>query len=162
MEPRPDDLAQLSTMASGPAGEDAKVGAERSTNLQAVEGQDQFEQATTAFSSEMPDGMAEEEAPAAPHIAPKSVSERAFEYSIPMQIQGADAGDVQVRMEGDRLSISLASILFLVKARMDSAEFEKLNSSRNAGAYISTDALRTAGFVIGFDPAKARLVMSTK
>jgi hypothetical protein len=119
------------------------------------------QQTTAGGDTAIPAAEASQVATAEPDMTRKSVSAGAVEYSIPLQIQGADAGDVQVRMEGDRLSISLASILFLVRARMDSAEFDKLNSSRNASAYISTDALRTAGFVIGFDPSKASLVMST-
>lgn len=119
------------------------------------------QQTTAGGDTTIPAAEASQVATAEPDMTRKSVSAGAVEYSIPLQIQGADAGDVKVRMEGDRLSISLASILFLVKARMDSAEFDKLNSSRNASAYISTDALRTAGFVIGFDPSKASLVMST-
>jgi hypothetical protein len=157
-----EDLTRASLNDGKRAGEEPQLHNDVPVTLQAIEAYDAVEQTMDDRSAAIEDAKAANEAPSAPHIAPNSVSARSVEYSIPMQIQGVDAGDVQLMVENDRVSISLASLLNLVKPRMDAAEFAKLNSSTNARAYISTEDLQKAGFVVGFDPTKASLIMSTK
>jgi hypothetical protein len=82
------------------------------------------------------------------------------DHSIPIQIRGVDTGEVDFRLENDRILLRLASLLDLVRGRMDAAEFARFRSSKSSSACLSVADLRNAGLALGFDRSVSALVLS--
>ncbi|RYE66585.1 MAG: hypothetical protein EOO81_11330 [Oxalobacteraceae bacterium] len=76
--------------------------------------------------------------------------------SYPMVLIG-DHPIGAITMERDRLH--LASLVGLLKLKMPAVEFERLQTSEAANAFVTFDELRNAGIEATFDPARGSIAL---